>query len=88
MLSAWEYQTGVYNQGRYGQVRGSGGEGTVIEGLWKNQPAAFKFVIVRDQKLMETVSGELADMNARLTEMTNMESTKGTAILKFNGHYR
>ena len=51
MPSAWEYKTGVYNQGHFGQVRGCGGEGTVIEGVWQNKkPAAFKFVEVRDQK--------------------------------------
>ena len=41
MPSAWEYKTGVFNQGNFGQVRGSGGEGTVIEGLWQNRKAAF-----------------------------------------------
>ena len=89
MPSAWEYKTGVYNQGHFGRVRGSGGEGTVIEGLWQNQtPAAFKFVEVRDQKAMKLVKDGLNDMNERLSEMTNQQLTKGTAILKFEGHYR
>ena len=56
--------------------------------LQQNQPAAFKFVEVRDQKYMENVKDELADMNTRLNEMTSMEKTKGKAILKFHGHYR
>ena len=88
MLSAWEYQTGVFNQGQFGQVRGSGGEGTVIEGLWNNQPSAFKFVVVRDQKFIELTEDSLVDMNERLNEMTSMGMTKGSAILKFDGHYR
>ena len=89
MPSAWEYRTGVYNQGHFGRVRGSGGEGTVIEGQWQNQmPAAFKFVEVRDQKWVQETSDGLSDMNERLSEMTNQQLTKGTAILKFEGHYR
>ena len=89
MASAWEYETGVYNQGHFGRVRGRGGEGTVIEGRWQNQiPAAFKFVEVRKQKLIETVEDSLNDMNERLSEMTNQQLTNGSAILKFEGHYR
>ena len=89
MPSAWEYKTGVYNQGRFGRVIGSGGEGTVIEGVWQNQiPAAFKFVEVRNQKIFDYVDDGLNDMNERLSEMTNMQLTSGSAILKLEGHYR
>ena len=88
MPSPWEYKAGVYNQGKFGRVRGSGGEGTVIEGKWQNQKAAFKFVEVRDQKFIQETEDALADMNARLNEMMAMESTKGSAILNFDGHYR
>ena len=89
MPSPWEYKTGVYNQGHFGRVRGCGGEGTVIEGQWQNQtPAALKFVEVRDQKYIQNLRDSLNDMNERLSEMTNMRSTSGSAILKFEGHYR
>ena len=89
MPSAWEYRTGVYNQGKFGRVIGCGGEGIVIEGRWQNQtPAAFKFVEVRDQKWIEKMNDALNDMNERLSEMTNMQSISGSAILKFKGHYR
>ena len=89
MPSAWEYKTGVYNQGHFGRVRGSGGEGTVIAGKWQNQiPAAFKFVEVRDQKYIQSIEDGLNDMNERLSEMTNMQLTSGSAVLKFEGHYR
>ena len=89
MPSAWEYRTGVYNQGHFGRVRGWGGEGTVIEGIWQDQtPAAFKFVEIRDQKFMETVTDALSDLNERLSEMTHMQLTSGSAILKLEGHYR
>ena len=89
MPSAWEYETGVYNQGQFGRVRGSGGEGTVIEGKWHNQvPAAFKFVAVRGQTFMQNKSDLLSDMDERLSEMTNQQLTRGSAILRFDGHYR
>ena len=89
MPSAWEYQTGVYNQGQFGRVRGFGGEGIVIEGTWQNKtPAAFKFVEVKEQKYIRSRTDSLNDMNERLSEMTNMQSTSGSAILKFIGHYR
>ena len=89
MPSAWEYRTGVYNQGYFGRVRGFGGEGTVIEGRWQNQTlAAFKFVEVRDQKFITNSTDALTDMNERLSEMTNQRLTSGLTILKFEGHYR
>ena len=43
---------------------------------------------VRDQKLMDMVEDGLADMNARVREMIEMESITGSNILKFNGHLR
>ena len=89
MPPAWEYRTGVFSKGHFGQVRGRGGEGTVIEGLWQNQiPAAFKFVEIRNQKFIWNVKDALADLNERLSEMNSMRTTKGSAILEFDGHYR
>ena len=89
MPAAWEYKNGVYNQGHFGQVRGRGGEGTVIEGKWLNaKTAAFKFVEVRDEKFIETTDDALNDLNDRLNEMTSMQLTSGSAILKLEGHYR
>ena len=89
MPSAWEYKTGVYGKGQFGEVKGSGGEGIVIERVSKNLTrAAFKFVEVRSQKYIEKMEEALADMDKRLSEMTNQQKTKGTRILKFEAHYR
>ena len=86
MPSTWEYQTGVYNQGQFGQVKESGGEGIVIEGVLQNQiPAAFKFVEVRDQKYIEKTKDRLKDLNERLSQM---QLTSSSAFLKIDGHYR
>ena len=83
----FNYETGVY-PGQYGRLIGRGGEGTVIQGVWSNQPCAFKFVEVRDLKYIQKMDDNLEDMNARLREMIEMETISGTNILKLEGHYR
>ena len=83
----FHYTNGVY-PGQFGRVIGKGGEGIVIEGKWDNKRAAFKFVQVRDQKFKNFVSDALADMNARLREMIEMETINGSNILKLMGHFR
>ena len=83
----FRYRTGVY-PGKYGRVIGRGGEGIVVQGDWANEACAFKFVEIKDQKLRKLVSDGLADMNARLREMIEMETISGKNILKLRGHYR
>ena len=85
--SPFHYETGIY-PGQFCQVIGKGGEGTVIQGIWGNEKAAYKFVQVRDQNFMKSVEDGLADMNDRVREMIEMESISGSNILKFNGHFR
>ena len=85
--SPFHYETGIY-PGQFCQVIGKGGEGIVIKGIWGNENAAYKFVQVRDQKFMEFVEDGLVDMNTRVREMIEMETTSGSNILKFNGHFR
>ena len=83
----FHYENGVY-PGQFCRVVGKGAEGVVIEGIWSNEKAAFKFVQVRDQKVPRIVQDGLADMNVRLREMLEMESITGSNVLKFNGHFR
>ena len=83
----FNYETGVY-PGQYGRVIGRGGEGIVIQGVWANQPSAFKFVEIGDQKRKDKVDDNLKDMNARLREMVEVETISGTNILKLEGHHR
>ena len=85
LASPFHYENGVY-PGQFGHVIGKGAEGIVIEGVWSNEKTAFKFVQVRDQKIMKKVEDNLADMNAPVREMIEMDSTSN--ILKFNGHFR
>ena len=87
LASLFHYENGVY-PGQFCKVIGKGAEGIVIQGVWGNEKAAYKFVEIRDQKAKDTVGDNLADMNARVREMTEMESISGSNILKFNGHFR
>ena len=83
----WCYTTGVYD-GKFGRVIGKGGEGTVIEGEFNGQPAAFKFVEMKGLKFLKTYDDALADMNERLKEMTEMLATSGDVILSLEAHFR
>ena len=83
----FRYKTGVY-PGKYGRVIGRGGEGIVVQGVWANEACAFKFVEIRNQKFTGIVSDAIADMNARLREMIEMETVSGNNILKLKGHHR
>ena len=74
LASPFHYENRVY-PGKFCQVIG-------------NKKAAYKFLEVRDQKFIEKVKDNLADMNARVREMIEMESITGSNILKFNGHFR
>ena len=87
LISPFYYENGIY-PGQFCQVIGKGAEGIVIQGVWGNEKAAYKFVEVRDQKFMETVEDSLADMNTRVREMIEMESISRSNIMKFNGHFR
>ena len=83
----WCYKTGVYD-GKFGRVIGKGGEGTVIQGEWNGQPAAYKFVEMKGLKCREDYEDVMADMNERLKEMTEMLATPGDVILSLEAHYR
>ena len=83
----WYYTTGVYD-GKFGRVIGKGGEGTVIQGEWNGQPAAFKFVQMKGLKFVLEFDDVMADMNERLKEMTEMMATPGDKILPFQAHFR
>ena len=83
----WCYTTGVYD-GKFGRVIGKGGEGTVIEGEFNGQPAAFKFVEMKGLKSNQKYSDAMEDMNERLKEMTEMLATPGDVILSLEAHFR
>ena len=87
LTSPYHYENGVY-PGKFCKVIGKGAEGIVIQGVWGNEKAAYKFVQVRDQMFMQFVIDYLADIKTRVREMIEMESISGSNILKFDGHFR
>ena len=85
-LNPWFYRTGVF--GSFGSVIGHGASATVISGDWFGKRAAFKFVEIGTQIRQERIEDNLKVLNDKLSEMTSIQSTEGSKIVKFYGHYR
>ena len=85
-VDPWFYLTGVF--GSFDSVIGQGASGTVLSGVWFGRKAAFKFVEIGRQKFQEDVRDSLIVLNEKLSEMTSIQSTEGSKILSFFGHYR
>ena len=83
----WFYQTGVFN-GKFVTKIGQGAAGTVMSGEWFGKKAAFKFVDIGTQKLPESIKDGLKSLDEKLSEMTSIQSTIGSKIVSFYGHYR
>ena len=83
----WYYKTGVFN-GKFKSVIGCGAAGTVVSGDWFGKKAAFKFVEIGDQKYQEDVTDNLKTLDEKLSEMISIQSTVGSKIVSFYGHYR
>ena len=88
----WHYTTGVY-EGCFESILGRGSDGIVIKGKFCGRPVAYKFVqykIFREREhQMKRGSDELFDeMNKRLQEMVEMQSTPGSSIMKTIAHFR
>ena len=85
----WFYKTGVFD-GKFGSVIGQGAAGTVIKGEWFGRKAAFKFVEIGNQKIPDSKSvvDALKSLNGKLSEMITIQSTFGSKIVSFYGHYR
>ena len=73
-----------------------GASGVVLSGQWFGKKAAFKFVEIENQLTLHdkisstqlTVEETIKKLNEKVSEMTSMESTQGSKIVKFYGHYR
>ena len=83
----WFYKTGVFD-GEFDSIIGQGAAGTVISGEWFGKKAAFKFVEIGTQKFQEIVSVALKTLDEKLSEMISIQSTVGSKIVPFYGHYR
>ena len=83
----WFYKAGVFC-GKFDSVIGQGASGTVISGEWFGKKAAFKFVEIGTQKRQEKVGDSLKTLDEKLSEMISIQSTVGSKIVSFYGHYR
>ena len=80
----WFYQTGVFD-GKFDSMIGQGASGVVISGRWQGKRAAFKFVQIENRKVIQD---SLRSLNEKLSEMTSIQSVRGSNIVSFYGHYR
>ena len=84
----WTYTSGVY-PGCYSKVVGFGGEARkVIQGKWGGKKAAFKFVPLQSQKLVNNASEAINELYDKLSQMIEMDTTSGSKILNLLGHFR
>ena len=83
----WFYKTGIF-KGKYNSVIGRGAAGTVINGEWFGKKAAFKFVEIGAQKFQKETTDALRTLDEKLSEMVSIQSTVGSKIVSFYGHYR
>ena len=83
----WFYKTGVFD-GKFESMIGQGASGTVLSGRWFGKKAAFKFVEVGAQKFQYDNEDNLKTLNEKLSEMISIQSTAGSKIVSFYGHYR
>ena len=84
----WFYQTGVF--GKFYSVIGQGASGIVLKGDWFGRRAAFKFVEIENKQNLhgKALKRSIKQMTKKITEMTSIQSTKGSRIVTFYGHYR
>ena len=83
----WQYSNGIF-PGKFNRLIGSGGEGHVVQGVWNNIDAAFKWVPIGKQELKTFTDDTLADMEMKLSEMKTMQATIGSSIMPLIGHFR
>ena len=83
----WFYQNGVFN-GQFDYVIGSGSSGILLHGFIHGVEAAFKFIEVGNQPFEKYTLDRLAQLNRKLGEKRSVETTTGSKIVDFFGHYR
>ena len=86
-LEPWFYRSGVFD-GKFESLIGQGATGTVISGEWFGRKAAFKFVEIGKQKEQILAKDSLKTLDNKLSEMISLQSTIGSKIVNFYGHYR
>ena len=87
LIEPWRYTNGVLN-GQFKRVVGKGGEGSVLEGLWCGQKAAYKFVPITNQTFLNSVGDGMNELKRRLNESIQYNETQSNFVVPFYAHYR
>ena len=82
----WFYKTGVFD-GNFDSLIGKGASGVVLRGEWFGKRAAFKFSEIRPQE-QHYAKDSFKALNEKLSEIISLQSTAGSKIVSFYGHYR
>lgn len=85
----WFYESGVF-PAEYNDSIGFGGEGSVIGAEYNGIEVALKYVEIKQKEWnkMQNTKEVWLDLESQLNEMNQMNSVKGTSILKLIGHFR
>ena len=86
-LDPWFYLTGVFD-GEFHSVVGQGASGIVLNGVWYEKKAAFKFVEVGTQTFQDSTEDAIKSLDGKLSEMIAITELMGSKIISFYGHYR
>ena len=84
---SWRYLNGVLN-GQFKRVVGHGGEGSVLEGIWCGQKAAYKFVKITNLKFKSGYKDNMNELRRRLNESIQYNGTQSDLVVPFYAHYR
>ena len=87
LSNPWFYENGIFD-GKFDQIIGKGASGIVLHGFCHGVEAAFKFVEIGKQKWLKNVRDSLAELNRKLGEMRSVQTTVGSKIVNFYGHFR
>ena len=87
LSTPWFYKNGVFD-GQFDRILGKGASGVVLHGFCHGFEAAFKFVEVEQQEFKEYAEDALDELNRKLGEMRSVQTTAGSKIVNFYGHFR
>ena len=87
LSTPWFYKNGVFD-GKLDEIIGNGTSGVVLHGLCHGVEAAFKFIEIGRQNWQEYAEDGIAELNRQLGEMGSIQTTEGSKIVSFFGHFR
>ena len=87
LSNPWFYINGVFD-GQFDYEIGRGASGVVLHGFCHGIEAAFKFIDVGKQEWQQYIVDSLTQIDKKLGEIKSIQTTKGSKIVQFYGHFR